>query len=67
MDSKTWINSIGIEFVPIPAGVFTMGSPHSDLVSADNEKPAHRVEISQPFYLGKYVVTQAQWEEVMGT
>ena len=31
-----------------------------------DEKPAHRVTISQPFYLGKYPVTQAQWEAVMG-
>jgi hypothetical protein len=51
-------NSIGMEFVLIPAGTFMMGSPI--------EKPAHRVTISQPFYLGKYPVTQAQWETVMG-
>jgi formylglycine-generating enzyme required for sulfatase activity len=31
-----------------------------------NEKPGHRVNISKPFYLGKYEVTQAQWKEVMG-
>jgi formylglycine-generating enzyme required for sulfatase activity len=30
------------------------------------QKPAHRVTISQPFYLGKSPVTQAQWEAVMG-
>ena len=32
----------------------------------DNEKPVRRVQISKPFYLGKYPVTQAQWETVMG-
>ena len=32
----------------------------------DNERPVHQVQISPPFYLGKYPVTQAQWETVMG-
>jgi hypothetical protein len=58
-------NSIGMEFVLIPAGEFLMGSPDSDAEADDDEKPAHRVTISQPFYLGKYPVTQAQWEAVM--
>ena len=55
-----------MEFVLIPAGTFLMGSPDSDAKAHANEKPAHRVTISQPFYLGKYPVTQAQWERVMG-
>jgi formylglycine-generating enzyme required for sulfatase activity len=59
-------NSIGMEFMRIPAGPFTMGSPDSDAEAQEEEKPAHRVTISQPFYLGKYPVTQAQWEAVMG-
>jgi formylglycine-generating enzyme required for sulfatase activity len=65
--SKAWTNSIGIEFVLIPAGTFMMGSPDSDPEARDNEKPAHQVTLSQAFYLGKYTVTQAQWEAVMGT
>jgi formylglycine-generating enzyme required for sulfatase activity len=63
---STWANSIGMEFVLIPAGTFTMGSPDSDTRAFGKEKPAHWVTISQPFYLGKYPVTQAQWEAVMG-
>jgi formylglycine-generating enzyme required for sulfatase activity/predicted aspartyl protease len=55
-------NSIGMEFVLIPAGEFQMGSNDGD----DNAKPVHTVRISRPFYLGKYEVTQAQWEAVMG-
>ena len=51
-----------MEFVLIPAGTFLMGSNEGD----SNEKPVHEVRISQPFYLGKYLVTQAQWEAVMG-
>ena len=31
-----------------------------------DEKPQHRVRITKPFYLGKYLVTQEQWEAVMG-
>jgi formylglycine-generating enzyme required for sulfatase activity len=65
-DRKTWTNPIGMEFVRIPAGTFMMGSPDSDAEAYDNEQPTHRVTISQPFYLGKYPVTQAQWKAVMG-
>jgi formylglycine-generating enzyme required for sulfatase activity len=43
-----------------------MGSPDADSEALDLEKPAHQVTISQPFYLGKYPVTQARWEAVMG-
>ena len=60
-------NSIGMEFVLIPAGEFEMGSPSSETGRSDNEGPVHRVTISQTFYLGKYEVTQEQWEAVMGS
>ena len=33
----------------------------------DDEKPAHRVKISNGFEIGKYEVTQAQWMSVMGS
>jgi formylglycine-generating enzyme required for sulfatase activity len=46
----------------IPAGEFMMGSEEHD-----PEKPVHKVAISKPFYLGKYEVTQEQWQAVMGT
>jgi formylglycine-generating enzyme required for sulfatase activity len=61
----SFTNSIGMEFMLIPAGTFLMGSPASDTKAHDAETPAHCVTISQPFYLGKYPVTQAQWEAVM--
>lgn len=74
-------NSIGMEFAYIPAGSFLMGSTEDDInrivaaVKADqvtrawytNEMPQHRVTISKAFYLGRYEVTQKQWEEIMGT
>ncbi len=57
---------IKLELVLIPAGEFMMGSPDSDKDSFKWEKPQHRVRVTKPFYLGKYLVTQEQWEAVMG-
>jgi formylglycine-generating enzyme required for sulfatase activity len=59
-----WVNSIGMEFVWIRDGIFTMGSPDSAKDDLAEEKPAHQVTISKPFYIGKYPVTQAQWQEI---
>jgi formylglycine-generating enzyme required for sulfatase activity len=56
-----------MEFVLIPAGKFLMGSSSCDRESRDFEKPQHEVTISKPFYVGRYEVTQAQWEAVMGS
>jgi formylglycine-generating enzyme required for sulfatase activity len=66
VDGETWINSIGMAFVLIPAGMFVMGSPEADIEVKAWEKPAHSVTISQPFYLGKYPVTQVQQEAMLG-
>ena len=49
-------NSIGMEFMLIQPGEFTMGSN-----DYDNEKPPHSVSIDNPFYMGKYPVTQEEW------
>ena len=48
-------NSIGMHFVPIPAGTFTMGDEY-----------AHKVTLTQSFHLGQHEVTQEQYEKVMG-
>ena len=42
-----------------------MGSPDSDADAQEGERPQHPVRITKPFYLGKYLVTQEQWEAVM--
>ncbi len=55
----------GIEFKLLPAGSFTMGSPESETERDRDEGPVHFVTIDA-FYMGKYEVTQAQWERVMG-
>ncbi len=52
-----------LEFVSIPAGQFAMGREDGD----GREYPVHEVRITRPFELGKYEVTQAQWQDVMGT
>ena len=57
---------VKLEMVLIPAGEFLMGSPDSDKDADPDEKPQHRVRITKPFYLGKFLVTQEQWEAVMG-
>ena len=56
-----------MEFVWIEPGTFTMGSPESEPGRSDDEGPQHEVTISRGFWLGKYEVTQGQWESVMGT
>jgi formylglycine-generating enzyme required for sulfatase activity len=56
-----------MEFVYIPPGKFLMGSLSSEPGRSSDEGPQHEVTITQGFYLGKYEVTQGQWESVMGT
>ena len=57
-------NSIGMELVLIPAGEFVMGNLESAGGSDENRI---RVTLTKPFYLGKYEVTQGQWQAVMKT
>ena len=55
-------SGVKLEMVLVPTGEFLMGTPGN---SGDEQQ--HRVRISNPFYLGKYLVTQEQWEAVMGS
>jgi len=50
----------------VPAGVFVMGGSDDDRDRNRNEAPRHEVEITRPFYLGVYPVTQAQYHAVTG-
>lgn len=63
---KIYRNSIGVEFVLIPSGSFTMGV-NNNKAAANDETPPHQVHVSQSFYMGKYEVTQSQWMKVMGS
>ena len=60
-------NAIGMEFVSIPAGEFMMGCSQNDHACSPDENPRHRVQISKPFEIGKYEVTQTQWVALMQT
>ncbi len=66
----------GIQFVWIPPGTFMMGSLESEqdrisnkghLNRLSNEAPRHRVTLTHELWIGKYEVTQSQWEAVMGS
>ena len=73
---------VKLAMVFIPPGEFLMGSSEEEqakflaeaqaandgwgIEHLSSEGPQHRVRITKPFYLGKYEVTQAQWESLMG-
>jgi len=57
---------IWMELQPIPAGTFLMGSPKKEK-GRHNDETRHEVTLTQPFLIGKYPVTQAQWQAVMGS
>ena len=54
-----------IEMIWCEPGTFMMGSPVTEVGRFDDE-PIHPVTLTKGFWLGKYEVTQAQWESVMG-
>jgi formylglycine-generating enzyme len=64
-EEKDFVNSIGMEFVRIPAGRFEMGSPPGE-AHRDPSETRHPVVISHPFYMQTTEVTLKQWRAVMG-
>ena len=56
-------NETGLEMVSIPGGKFSMGTSKDEKASDENERPQHIVTI-QPFFIGKYTITQKQWKFV---
>jgi formylglycine-generating enzyme required for sulfatase activity len=57
-----------MEFVLVPAGSFIMGATYQRRERAmPGERYRHLVRITRPFWLGRFEVTQSQWEAVMGT
>lgn len=59
LPAPAFTNSIGMEFVNVPRGRSWLGGGR-------NRPGDKEVEISSDFYLGRYEVTQAEWEKVMG-
>ena len=57
-------NETKMEFMPIPAGKFVMGSPKNEAGRNKDENQV-QVNITKAFYMGKTEVTQAQWKSVM--
>ncbi len=56
-------NGVTLEMVSVPGGTFLMGSPEGEKDSYDRERPQHQVKV-EPFFMGKYPVTQAQWRAI---
>ncbi len=58
-------NGVLLEMVYIPGGTFMMGAPKNEEGRSSDEGPQHQVTV-KPFLMGKYPITQAQWQAVMG-
>ena len=58
------IKEINLEMVKCPAGSFMMGSPEDEYDHSKGET-LHSVNITKPFYIGKYEVTQSQFMALM--
>lgn len=58
-------NGVTLDMVYIPGGTFLMGSPESEPEHPGDERPQHQVTI-QPFFMGKFTITQGQWAVVAG-
>ncbi|MFB8798852.1 MAG: bifunctional serine/threonine-protein kinase/formylglycine-generating enzyme family protein [Microcoleus sp.] len=58
-------DGITIDMIAIPGGSFVMGSPSTEAGRSSDEGPQRTVTVA-PFFMGKYEVTQAQYQAVMG-
>jgi len=59
-------DGISIEMIKVEAGSFMMGATSEMKDPYDNERPVHQVTLTNDYYIGKYEVTQALWQAVMG-
>ena len=59
-------NGITIDIVKVEAGTFMMGATSEMQNPWDDEKTVHQVTLTNDYYMGKYEVTQALWQAVMG-
>ena len=60
---KPWtVPELGLELLPVSAGRFTMG----DDGVFERSRPAHKVRLTKPFWIGKFEVLQTEYESVTG-
>jgi len=63
VEGESWIaeleDGVKMEFMPVPAGHFMMGSNEGD----DDERPVHRVEFKRSFWMAKTEVTRQQYDQ----
>ncbi|TVP61045.1 MAG: protein kinase [Nodularia sp. (in: Bacteria)] len=69
-EAKYFVEDLGkgviLEMMQIPGGTFMMGSPLGEAGRIDAESPQHQVRVPG-FFMGKYPVTQSQYQAMMGT
>jgi formylglycine-generating enzyme required for sulfatase activity len=61
------VPDLGLEMVWIKAGNFIMGSPRLEIGRYDDEGPRTRVTLTKGYWLGRYEVTQGEWQALMGS
>ncbi|MDF5709506.1 MAG: bifunctional serine/threonine-protein kinase/formylglycine-generating enzyme family protein [Nostoc sp. S4] len=69
-EAKSFVEDLGngvtLEMVQIPGGTFKRGSPEGEVGRDKNESPQRQVTVPG-FFMGRYEVTQAQYQAIMGT
>ncbi len=60
-------DALHMKFCWCPPGKFLMGSPKNEAGRAEFESPQVEVELTQGYWLGKFEVTQDEWQQMMGT
>jgi len=63
LPGSPFTNSVGMEFLWIPAGTFLMGSPDSDADAYADEKPQHSVRIERGLWMAAKEVTRGQYKQ----
>jgi len=71
IDGKTKIITVGsghaaVELLRVEPGTFNLGSRESEEGRLDSEGPVRVVSLTQPYYLGKYPITQRQYSAITG-
>src|SRR4051794_20481257 len=59
------LSDVAFDMVPIPGGEFLLGSPQREAGRNEDEGPQVRVKV-EPFYMGKFEVTQAEYDVFRG-